>query len=125
MLEEASRARRGSADHSFRPTMRKSGPALSVLSNLDSPIAGRAESAAHARVAKARDEPDLAVAKDEQQRRRGASQPLHRPGIGQVDELAARAAGSSQLVCEAKQQRPLTASCLLRLAAAAVSKRRR
>jgi len=53
------------------------------------------------------------------------ARPLHRPGIGQVDELAARAAGSSQLVCEAKQQRPLTASCLLRLAAAAVSKRRR
>ena len=53
------------------------------------------------------------------------ARPLHRPGIAQVDATRRARGGSSQLLCEAKQQRPPTAPCLLRLAAAAVSKRRR
>jgi hypothetical protein len=47
------------------------------------------------------------------------TRPLHWPGIAQVDAARSARGGFSQLLCEAKQQRPLTASCLLRLAAAA------
>jgi len=58
---------------------------------------------------------DLTSQTDEQRRRRGASQTA--APAGHCTSRRARG-GSSQLLCEAKQPRPLTAPCLLRPAAA-------